>query len=37
LGSSRVVERMVSFGSTAPACVAEQLAAWRQKLETAAK
>ena len=37
LGSSRAVERMVSFGSTAPACVAEQLAAWRQKLETAAK
>jgi argininosuccinate lyase len=37
LGSPRAVERMVSFGSTAPACVAEQLAAWRQKLETAAK
>ena len=35
LGASRAVERMVSFGSTAPAQVAEQVAAWRQRLETA--
>ena len=37
LGSSRAVERMVSFGSTSPASVAEQIAAWHQKLETATK
>jgi argininosuccinate lyase len=35
LGASRAVERMVSFGSTAPAAVAEQLAWWRRRLSTA--
>ncbi len=35
LGASRAVERMASFGSTAPARVAEQLAAWRQRLDAA--
>jgi len=35
LGASRAVERMASFGSTAPARVAEQLAAWQQRLEAA--
>jgi len=32
LGASRAVERMRSFGSTAPAAVAEQLAGWRRRL-----
>jgi argininosuccinate lyase len=32
LGASRAVERMVSFGSTAPARVAEQIAEWRRRL-----
>ena len=32
LGASRAVERMQSFGSTAPAAVAEQLAGWRRRL-----
>ena len=36
LGASRAVERMASFGSTAPPRVAEQLAAWQQRLEAAA-
>ena len=35
LGASRAVERMASFGSTAPAAVAEQLAGWRRRLSTA--
>jgi argininosuccinate lyase len=35
LGASRAVERMASFGSTAPAAVAEQLAGWRRRLATA--
>jgi argininosuccinate lyase len=35
LGASRAVERMASFGSTAPARVAEQLAAWQLRLEAA--
>jgi hypothetical protein len=32
LGASRAVERMVSFGSTAPAQVADQIAAWQRRL-----
>ena len=36
LGASRAVERMASFGSTAPAAVAEQIAGWRQRLGAAA-
>jgi argininosuccinate lyase len=32
LGASRAVERMASFGSTAPARVAEQIADWRRRL-----
>ena len=36
LGASRAVERMVSFGSTAPASVAEQIAGWRRRLGAAA-
>jgi argininosuccinate lyase len=32
LGASRAVERMRSFGSTAPAAVAEQIAGWRDRL-----
>jgi argininosuccinate lyase len=32
LGPSRAVERMVSFGSTAPAQVADQIAAWERRL-----
>jgi argininosuccinate lyase len=32
LGASRAVERMVSFGSTAPAQVADQIAAWGRRL-----
>ncbi len=36
LGASRAVERMASFGSTAPAQVADQIAAWRRRLEAAA-
>jgi argininosuccinate lyase len=36
LGASRAVERMASFGSTAPASVAEQIAGWRQRLGAAA-
>lgn len=32
LGAGRAVERMVSQGSTSPASVAAQLAAWRQRL-----
>ena len=32
LGASRAVERMVSFGSTAPALVAEQIAIWKRHL-----
>lgn len=36
LGASRAVERMASFGSTAPARVAEQLAGWRQRLAATA-
>ncbi len=37
LGASRAVERMVSFGSTAPAAVAEQIADWRRRLGAAAR
>jgi argininosuccinate lyase len=33
LGASRAVERMQSFGSTAPASVADQIAVWRRRLE----
>jgi argininosuccinate lyase len=33
LGASRAVERMASFGSTAPASVADQIAGWRRRLE----
>ena len=33
LGACRAVERMVSFGSTAPASVADQIADWRRRLE----
>ena len=36
LGASRAVERMVSFGSTAPARVADQMKVWRQRLDAAA-
>ncbi len=36
LGASRAVERMASFGSTAPAAVAEQIAGWRRRLGVAA-
>jgi len=36
LGASRAVARMASFGSTAPAGVAEQIAGWRQRLGAAA-
>jgi len=32
LGASRAVERMASFGSTAPARVADQIEAWKQRL-----
>jgi argininosuccinate lyase len=32
LGPHNAVERMVSQGSTAPASVAAQLAAWRERL-----
>jgi argininosuccinate lyase len=32
LGAARAVERMRSAGSTAPAAVAEQVAAWRDRL-----
>jgi argininosuccinate lyase len=32
LGASRAVERMVSFGSTAPARVADQIAIWQSRL-----
>jgi argininosuccinate lyase len=35
LGASRAVERMASFGSTAPARVADQIAAWRERLDAA--
>ena len=32
LGASRAIERMASFGSTAPASVADQIAGWRCRL-----
>jgi len=32
LGASRAIERMASFGSTAPASVADQIAGWRSRL-----
>jgi len=32
LGASRAVERMASFGSTAPARVADQIAVWQRRL-----
>jgi argininosuccinate lyase len=32
LGASRAVERMASFGSTAPAQVADQILNWRRRL-----
>ena len=35
LGASRAVGRMASFGSTAPARVAEEIAAWRARLDAA--
>jgi argininosuccinate lyase len=35
LGASRAVERMASFGSTAPAQVADQILNWRRRLGTA--
>jgi len=35
LGASRAVERMRSFGSTAPASVADQIAGWRRRLGVA--
>jgi len=35
LGASRAVGRMASFGSTAPARVADQIKAWQQRLGTA--
>ncbi|MBM4057865.1 MAG: argininosuccinate lyase, partial [Planctomycetes bacterium] len=35
LGASRAVERMQSFGSTAPAAVADQIACWRRRLGVA--
>jgi argininosuccinate lyase len=37
LGASRAVERMTSFGSTAPAQVADQIAAWQRRLGAAAR
>ncbi|MFM8891998.1 MAG: argininosuccinate lyase [Planctomycetia bacterium] len=37
LGASRAVERMRSFGSTAPALVADQIAAWQRRLGAAAR
>ena len=37
LGASRAVERMASFGSTAPTAVAEQIADWRRRLGAAAR
>ena len=36
LGATRAVERMASFGSTAPASVAEQIAGWQRRLGAAA-
>jgi argininosuccinate lyase len=36
LGASRAVERMQSFGSTAPAAVADQMDWWRRRLGVAA-
>ena len=36
LGASRAVERMQSFGSTAPAAVADQIDWWRRRLGVAA-
>ncbi len=36
LGASRAVERMASFGSTAPVSVADQIAGWRRRLEGSA-
>lgn len=36
LGASRAVERMQSFGSTAPASVADQIARWRRRLDGSA-
>jgi argininosuccinate lyase len=36
LGASRAVERMQSFGSTAPAAVAEQVVGWRRRLGSGA-
>ena len=36
LGASRAVERMRSFGSTAPASVADQIAGWRRRLDAPA-
>ncbi len=36
LGASRAVERMQSFGSTAPAAVADQMDGWRRRLGVAA-
>jgi len=35
LGASRAVERMASFGSTAPVRVAEQIGAWQRRLAPA--
>ena len=35
LGASRAVERMMSFGSTAPGRVADQIAAWQRRLAPA--
>jgi argininosuccinate lyase len=37
LGAFRAVERMTSFGSTAPAQVADQIAAWQRRLGDAAR
>jgi len=37
LGASRAVERMVSFGSTAPALVADQMAVWQLQLDSASE
>ena len=37
LGATRAVERMASFGSTAPARVADQIAAWQRRLGAAAR
>ena len=36
LGASRAVERMQSFGSTGPASVADQIQAWRRRLDVVA-